>query len=329
MGSARISLLITILLFITISGVGFSQELSQNESQFAPPRVWVLKGDGEVLVLPTPIPIPEPLPQISIDLGNGVTMDMVRIPAESFDMGSMDDSSWSGRYPCEQPVHPVTIGSDFYMCKTEVTQAQWRAVMGSWPDSTYNPPNYPEYDLCDDYPAYYISWDDCQNFVTALNQLGQGTFRLPSEAEWEYACRAGTTTRFYFGDSDGCGTACEDCAAGVLPGNRSDYMWYCGNNGSYGSADYGSKEVGQLEPNDFGLFDMHGNVWEWCQDYWHEGYTGAPVDGSAWESPTSSYRVLRGGHWHNHARFCRSAGRYYNSPVNRHDSVGVRIVRTP
>jgi len=185
-----------------------------------------------------------------IDLGGGVTMEMVRIPAGSFQMGA--DDSWA--YSDEQPVHEVTISKDFYMGQTEITQAQWLAVMGT------NPAQY--YGVGDNYPVYYVSWDDCQNFITALNQLGQGTFRLPSEAEWEYACRAGTTTRFYFGDSDGCGTLCEDCAAGVLPGNRTDYMWYCGNNGSYGSVDYGSKEVGLLEPNGFGLYDMHGNVFE-------------------------------------------------------------------
>jgi len=266
-------------------------------------------------------------PTITINLGDGVTMDMVLIPAGSFMMGSNDDSSWSWCYPCEQPVHPVTIDYDFYMGKTEITQAQWEAVMGSWP---YHDPADYSYGHGDNYPAYYISWNDCQNFISALNQLGQGTFRLPSEAEWEYACRAGTTTRFYFGDSDGCGTSCEDCAAGVMPGNRSDYMWYCGNNGSYESADYGSKEVEQLEPNDFGLFDMHGNVWEWCEDDWHDDYTYAPDNGAAWvDSPRGSLRVVRGGSWGGGAQDCRSAYRCRGDPDSRHLGVGFRLVRTP
>ncbi len=306
------------ILFVALGVSGFCQVLSPGQVHSVSPSVWVLKGDGEVFVLPPPT-------TFSVSLPGGVTMEMVKIPAGSFMMGSNDGPDWSWCYPCEQPVHEVTIGYDFYMGKFEVTQAQWLAVMGSWPQ--YDPANY-SYGHGDDYPAYFISWDDCQNFVTELNKLGQGTFRLPSEAEWEYACRAGTTTRFYFGDSDGCGILCKDCAAGVLPGNRSDYMWYCGNNGSSGTPQYGSKPVGGKLPNDFGLYDTHGNVWEWCQDYWHEGYTGAPADGRAWESPTSSYRVLRGGYWSSYAQYCRSALRGRFDPDLGDYSVGLRIVRT-
>jgi len=258
-----------------------------------------------------------------IDLTGGVQMAFMLIPAGSFDMGSEYDPIWNDL--SEQPVHRVTIGYDFYMGKTEITQAQWLAVMQSWPNDEYNPNTY-SHGLGDNYPAYFITWNHCQNFVTAINQLGQGTFRLPSEAEWEYACRAGTTTRFYFGDSDtnGCWTECDDCAAGVLPGNRSDYMWYCGNN-----SPEGTKPVGQLIPNDFGLYDMHANVWEWCEDDWHDTYGGnPPEDGIPWvESPRAYYRVARGGYWGWHAKICRSACRTGLSTRFGSAEVGFRLVR--
>ena len=132
-----------------------------------------------------------------------------------------------------------------------------------------------------------------------------------------------TQTRFYFGDSLACGDYYEDCAAGVLPGNRSDYMWYDGNN-----SPYGSKPVGGLLPNGFGLYDMSGNLFEWCADDWHLGYTGAPVDGSAWvESPRGSQRVRRGGSWSSSAEICRSANRYLNFPDYRSSRLGFRLVR--
>jgi len=279
--------------------------------------------------IPTDTPSPKPTPTwtpdsgdstITIPLPGGVTMEMVRMSAGSFMMGSSDSSTWSWCDSCEQPVHEITIGYDFYMGKFEVTQAQWQAVMGSNPASGYGVgPNY---------PVYRISWDVCQDFVTELNKLGQGTFRLPSEAEWEYACRAGTTTRFYFGDSDSCGVYCEDCATGVLPGNRSDYMWYCWNNGLYGTPQYGSKPVGGKLPNDFDLYDMYGNVYEWCEDDWHNGYANAPANGAPWiDSPRGLARVARGGYWDDGAQGCRSSDRNHYTPGFRSEAVGLRLVR--
>ncbi len=261
--------------------------------------------------------------ELTITLPGGVPLVLVRIPAGSFQMGSPDTER--GRYSTwEGPVHPVTIGYDFYMGKYELTQAQWLAVMGSWPGTAPSS----GFGVGANYPAYYLSWDDARNFVTALNahitatSQGPATMRLPSEAEWEYACRAGTQTRFYFGDSLGVGDACED------DGTRSQYMWYCGNNsGSYGQPGYGSNPVGGKLPNAFGLYDMSGNIWEWCEDDWHGSYTGAPTNGSAWiDSPTrASSRMFRGGYWSYGARYCRSAYRNGYYPPARNGGIGFRV----
>ena len=277
--------------------------------------------------LPTPTPTPTTTPtpdqEVTVNLPGNVPLVLVRIPAGSFQMGSPETERSRSSY--EGPVHTVSIAYSFYMGKTELTQRQWLAVMGGWPG--LSPTS--SYGLGDNYPAYHISWDDCQNFVTALNQhitnTGQGpaTFRLPSEAEWEYCCRAGTQTRFFFGDSLGCDDEHADCAAGTLPGNRSDYMWFVANN-----SPYGTKPVGTKLPNQFALYDMSGNVWEWCQDRWHDNYTGAPTDGNAWLSPTSSWRVARGGYWAFNASYCRSANRLSKSPEYRNYSFGARFVRT-
>ena len=217
-----------------------------------------------------------------------------------------------GRYPGERhsspeedPQHQVTIGSNFYLGENEVTKAQWQVVMGTTPWSG-------QIHVLDDQnsPAVYVLWDDCQNFVTAMNQLGQGTFRLPSEAEWEYACRAGTATRFYWGD---------DPSYSMI----GDYVWYNDNASDVGE-EY-AHVVGLKQPNAWGLFDMNGNVYEYCEDYWHEGYDGAPDDGSVWESPASLYRVIRGGSWDNYTWYCRSAFRVRHGAAP--SRVGFRVVR--
>jgi formylglycine-generating enzyme required for sulfatase activity len=157
-------------------------------------------------------------------------------------------------------------------------------------------------------PVVYVSWNDCQAFLTAINGLGLGQFRLPTEAEWEYACRAGTDTRWSFGN---------DSAA------LGDYAWYSTNSGNV------AKIVGQKLPNSFGLYDMHGNVWEWVQDWYHSNYVGAPVDGSAWVDPVGTSRVLRGGSFSPSAVNCRSAYRSYYTPGRRNDNDGLRLLRTP
>jgi len=273
--------------------------------------LWLMDGYGNVLTRTTSET------EFVVHLPGGVEMEMVRIPAGSFMMGTTDGPDWSPCYPCEQPVHEVNIDYDFFIGKSEVTQGQWLAVMDSWPGDLPNHTN----GWGDYYPAYNISWDDCQEFVAALTRMGLGTFRLPSEAEWEYACRAGTTTRFYFGNSDGCGPEYQICEAGTLPGLRTDYMWYGGHPG-------GSEPTGGKIPNAFGLYDMSGNVEEWCQDYWHDSYIGAPTDGSAWESAdhSSGLRVYRGGDCREFAKYCRSGshrGDYHNT---RHYLIGMRVV---
>jgi formylglycine-generating enzyme required for sulfatase activity len=242
---------------------------------------------------PTPsTPSPTPIPKYST---NSIDMEFVLIPAGEFDMGSQ--SSEVGRYDDEGPVHHVTISEDFYMSKYEVTQKQWREVMGS----------APSYFKGDDLPVEQISWDDVQDFIRELNKKeNTDIYRLPTEAEWEYAARAGTITRYSFGD-DG--------------SDLGDYAWYIGNSAEK------THPVGQRKPNSWGLYDMHGNVYEWVQDKWHSSYEGAPADGSAWEDGSGAFRVFRGGSWGRNAEFCRSAVRDGSVPGFRADILGFRLLK--
>ncbi len=278
-----------------------------------PPMCWTLpgqtEGEGES---------PE---EILIELPGEVPLVLVRIPGGSFQMGSPETER--GRWLNEGPLHEVTINYNFYMGKYEITQQQWIAVMDSWPD--VEPSS--AYGLGDTYPAYRVSWNDAKDFISTLNThitaTGQGpaTVRLPTEAEWEYACRAGTNNRFFFGDSLAVDDECED------DGIRSQYMWYCGNNAPDKESTSGSKPVGETMPNGFGLFDMSGNIYEWCEDEWHDSYAGAPDDGSAWTGPSGgTHCVARGGAWLNYAKSCRSAKRDSYWPSYRNFLVGFRLV---
>ncbi|HUT24243.1 MAG TPA: SUMF1/EgtB/PvdO family nonheme iron enzyme, partial [Sumerlaeia bacterium] len=276
---------------------------------------------------PTATPTAPSEPVITVILGPAVQLRLIRIPAGSFQMGSPDTERSRGAD--EGPVHTVAIGEDFYMSEYEVTQKQWLAVMSNWPG-----PQAPSnaYGLGDNYPAYLVSWNDCQDFIINVNSGMETTgqlapnFRLPTEAEWEYACRAGTETRFFFGDSLAAGDGNTNGPAEELPGNRSDYMWFGANN-----SPQGSKEAGAKQPNQFSLYDMSGNVAEWCQDVYHSDYNGAPTDGSAWESPTGDYRVVRGGSWDSTAADCRSAARGENTraPDKSSTGIGFRVVWIP
>ncbi len=240
--------------------------------------------------------------QIVIDLGEGVNLEMVHIPAGTFLMGAAPNEV--GADSDEYPQHPVTVKS-FYMGKYPVTQAQWQAVMGG---------DNPSYFKGENRPVEQVSWEDAKAFCDRLSQRTAQTVRLPSEAEWEYACRAGTTTPFYFGET-------------ITP----DLVNYDGNY-PYGGAPEGkyrqeTTPVGSFPPNAFGLYDMHGNVWEWCEDVWHKNYEGAPSDGSVWETGgENSYRLLRGGSWDTLAVWCRAASRYRLTPGSRYNTVGLRVV---
>jgi len=216
-------------------------------------------------------------PAIATTFTNTIGMEFVLIPAGEFVMGSPLDEE--GRDSDEGPVHHVTIKNPFYMGIYEVTQKQWREIMGD------NPSYFTGYD---NLPVEQVSWDDVQEFIKKLNEKeGTNKYRLPSEAEWEYAARAGTTTRYSFGD---------------LESKLGDYAWYGDNSGGK------THPVGQKKPNSWGLYDMHGNVWEWVQDCFHcDDYSGAPADGSAWVVACEfggAYRVNRGCSW-NDTVLCR------------------------
>lgn len=195
----------------------------------------------------------------------------------------------------EKPVHAVRV-PPFYVGRTEVTQAQWRAVMGSLPDV-----GFPG----DDRPVERVSWQEAKVFCRRLSEVTGYQFRLPTEAEWEYAARGGTTTEYSFGDD---------------PDELGRYAWFNQN------SDNQTHPVAKKLPNPFGLFDVHGNVWEWCEDPWHSNYEGAPADGSAWNSGgDDTFRVLRGGSWSCDLSL-RSATRLNVSPVYRSDDNGFRVV---
>ncbi len=249
-------------------------------------------------------------------------MRFICIPAGSFLMGSTDTER--DRESDETPIHTVTFANDFFMGETEVTQAQWLALMRSLP----GPIPGEDGGEGNNFPVYNVCWNDCQEFIGALNLLGQGSFRLPSEAEWEYGCRAGSETAFFFGDSIECEYSCEDCAAGDLPGTRGDYMWYCGNSNRRAPSK-GPAETATLLPNPFGLYDISGSLFEWCEDWFQPSYVNAPDDGRAWVSPKKYGRVIRGGHYASVSKHCRSADRGGVFPAERNEAFGFRVVREP
>lgn len=224
--------------------------------------------------------------------------EFIEVPAGSFEMGS-DSTSWFHQ-PDESPVHTVTFSSPFEMMTTEVSQRIWVNVMG------YNPSSF----MGDSLPVEYVSWNECQDFVDGLSAMDPDyDYRLPTEAEWEYAARAGTETCFYWGDDN-------------TPEVVGQYSWYNPNSGN------STHVPGSLEPNPWGLYDMCGNVFEWCQDVDHDDYTGAPADGSAWVTGGNpGYRIQRGGSWSNNAQFLRCANRSSLKEETRSMSCGLRLVR--
>ena len=235
------------------------------------------------------------------NLDAGISLEMVVIPGGTFIMGSQIGHG----YEDERPQHSVRIPS-FLMGKYPVTQEQWQAVMEWTPPYRGRGARR---------PADGVSWHDAAGFCARLSAMTGRDYHLPSEAEWEYACRARTMTPFYFGE-----TITTDLANYV-----GEYIYRSEPQGIYR---HGTTEVGSFPPNAFGLYDMHGNVWEWCADTWRDNYVGAPVDGRAWESRAGSERVLRGGCWHDTPGLCRSAARLKHIPTEGEDFFGFRVALT-
>ena len=220
------------------------------------------------------------------DLGNGIDLEMIYIAGDTFMMGSPKGEGDK----CEKPQHKVTI-QPFFMSKYPITQTQYQQI------TRQNPSDFKDNNQR---PIEDVSWNNAVEFCGILSKRTGKKYRLPSEAEWEYACRAGTTTKYHFGDT------------------ITDKL-----------ANYDENEttpVGKYPPNAFGLYDMHGNVWEWCEDNWHENYEGAPTDESAWLSGDNTIKVVRGGSWDDFPDECRSAYRYCDSRDEYSDDIGVRVV---
>jgi len=216
-------------------------------------------------------------------ISNKLGMKFAYIPPGSFQMGESGD------------IHTVTISQGFYLGSTEVTQTQWVSVMFNNPSSFNN---------CDNCPVENVSWEDVQAFIKKLNDRGDGKYRLPTEAEWEYAARAGSTTKYSFGDGEG---------------SLGSYAWYDANSGSR------THDVATKQPNAWGLYDMHGNVWEWVQDWYGDYPNGAVTNPRG--ATTGSDRVFRGGSWGSSAMILRSAGRSADAPLVRDQFLGFRLVR--
>jgi formylglycine-generating enzyme required for sulfatase activity len=252
-------------------------------------------------------------------LADDLGIEMMLIPAGTFMMGSPDDEI--DRASSEGPQHEVSVAA-FFMGKYPITQAQWQFVAGLPQVNQELNPN-PSRFKGDKRPVEQVSWYDAVEFCARLSTHTNRDYRLPTEAEWEYACRAGTTTPFHFGE-----TITTDLANYRGTDNK-EYNW----SGSYGRGPKGEyrEETTPVDhfgiTNAFGLCDMHGNVWEWCEDHWHSNYEEAPTDGSAWLSDDEdARRVLRGGSWLNSPRNCRSATRLNGDPRVAGSDIGFRIV---
>ena len=256
------------------------------------------------------------LDEIVVNLPNmpksATPVNMVLVPAGSFVMGTPLDEKW--RYSHELRQHEVTFTKAKYIGRYEVSQAQWKAVLGEEPIAEeWNGKG-------DNYPVYNVSWSDCQRFIEALNKLDLGTFRLPTEAEWEYCCRAGTTTRFWFGDA-------LDCPTGTQVYEPLDkFLWWGGNN----KPPYyrGTKPIGTKTHNAWGLFNIHGNIREFCSDYFRGPTTPLPETDPQGPPSGSNGRVIKGGAYDGYVEGCRSGFRAYVQYNNdRYDGNGLRLVR--
>ena len=262
--------------------------------------------DASVIPLPDAATVKQTLTPAQLAVGdpieNSIGMVLVPIPAGEFLMGSPETEP--GRVD-DEVQHQVTLTKPFLLGVHEVTQGQWQAVMGTtpWKGEKYVKEG-------DDYPATHVNWDDVVEFCRKLSEKEGLEYRLPTEAESEYACRAGTTTAYSFGDDTS---------------ELGEYAWY--NVNTFGAGQEYAHTVGQKRPNPWGLYDMHGNVWEWCSD-WYEDYSSGSVTDPAGPSSGSS-RVLRGGSWSFDAEFCRSALRFRGNPSFRYYRYGFRVALSP
>ena len=242
---------------------------------------------------------------ITLNLGNDITLDLIGIPGGKFMMGSSEAEL--EREKEESPQHQVSI-RPFLIGKYPITQAQWQAIMDS------NPSRFVDTNSCQSKkPVERVSWFDCGLFCDKLSQMIGREFRLPTEAEWEYACRGKTTTPFHYGWTIGTGLA-----------NYNGEDVY--GSGFEGENRRSTTDVDSFPPNKFGLYDLHGNIAEWCSDSWHNSYQNAPTDGNAWDSENpKDFRILRGGSWLHLPGSCRSAQRIKSDPKNKSDAFGFRI----
>ena len=240
-----------------------------------------------------------------------ISLDMIAIPSGGFTMGAPESETDSGEG--ERPQHKVTL-QPFYLGRYAVTQAQWREVAGyERIDRDLDPD--PSRFKGENRPVEQVSWEEAQEFCRRLSAKTGKDYRLPSEAEWEYACRTGTTTPFHFGKT-------------ISPELANYYAKATYNNSPKGEYRSETTDVGSFPGNEWGLHDMHGNVWEWCEDDWHENYEGSPEDGRAWidnDNRSQSSKLLRGGSWINIPQDCRSAYRNHDSRVNRNFVIGFRV----
>jgi formylglycine-generating enzyme required for sulfatase activity len=244
-------------------------------------------------------------------LATDVGLEMVAIPSGEFIMGS--PKSEHDRWEYESPQHFVTV-QPFFISKYPVTQDQWRIIASTSPIERELNPNPSDF-KGDNRPVENVSWEEAVEFCQRLSRKTGRDYRLSTEAEWEYACRAGTSTSFYFGKT----------ITGKLASYNSSQIYL---NESKGKGQKKTMPVGNFPPNAFGLYDMHGNVWEWCLDHWHNNYQDAPIDGSAWLSRNDdATHVVRGGSWNLDPLYCRSASRFsYISDFRYSISLGFRVV---
>ena len=299
----RLTLLLALALSATIGLVAYGNQSSTNNTtqgdpktaikaptEAAAPRLEVTANPSDprtAELRDKDAALPGQGKNIAIDLGGGVTMQFVLIRPGSFQMGSKPG------FPDEMPVHKVTITKPFYLGKYKVTQEQWQKVMGSNPSDFKGPK----------LPVEQVSWNDCQNFLAKLKKKVTGyEFRLPTEAQWEYACRAGSTGDYCFDDGET---------------NVGEYGWHSNNSGGK------THPVGEKKPNAWGLYDMHGNVWEWCSDAYGPYSSEAVIDP---KGANSGNRVLRGGAWYINPRCLRSASRDNGMPDYRYNGIGLRCV---